>query len=182
MRKGSLGLACYVQCPSCVQCSMPGPTTYLPLACLVTPRKLLVVVAGPRDWRRSTATSSSPRTCGASIGHTARVVLWRLHWNVLGGTGCLQPEPNRLWLAHSVVHTGQWRDATSASSSTQRDCRVSGMYSTQLPYPVLQLQFCVVVCHAEVGLGSSSPELHGWKQQEQRPHMKRAAKQSVLGS
>lgn len=37
--------------------------TYLPLACLVTPRKLLVVLVGPLDWRRSSATNSSPRTC-----------------------------------------------------------------------------------------------------------------------
>lgn len=54
--------------------SAPAPrpmrASHLPLACLVTPLKLLVVETGPLDCRLSTATNSSPRTCRGKHTHT----------------------------------------------------------------------------------------------------------------
>lgn len=74
------GLCMYKMCAHPVSCQLYPPclleqsitTTHLPLACLVTPRKLLVVLVGPLDWRRSTATNSSPRICRAG-GRAKRV-------------------------------------------------------------------------------------------------------------
>lgn len=75
--------------------SAPAPrpmrASHLPLACLVTPLKLLVVETGPLDCRLSTATNSSPRTCRGkhTHTHTQRVLML---WQQLG-KACRHTDP-----------------------------------------------------------------------------------------